>query len=84
MAVTYNYHASITWVFNVNAKKSKKKIFTEFMIFSVLGLLLSELLLWLFINQLHLNNMLAKIMTTVITTIFNFVTRKIFLEGKDI
>ena len=80
IAVIYNYLASIKWVFIVDENKSKKKLFIEFMIFSILGLLLTEFLLFIFINKLSLSKMIAKIIATVVTMIFNFITRKLFLE----
>ena len=80
ISVIYNYIASVTWVFDVNKDKSKVKIFIEFIVFSVIGFLLSELLLWLGIHKLELNAMLVKILSTIIVMVFNFVTRKIFLE----
>ena len=55
-------------------------MFVEFMVFSILGLLLTELLLWLFISKLSINEMVSKIISTAIVMVFNFVTRKIFLE----
>ena len=80
VSVIYNYSASVRWVFNVNAEKSKKRMFIEFMIFSIIGLLLTELLLWLFIDKMSINEMLSKIVSTGIVMVFNFITRKIFLE----
>ena len=80
VSVIYNYIASVKWVFNVNQEKSKKRMFIEFMIFSILGLLLSELLLWILIDLLSINAMISKIVATAIVMVFNFITRKIFLE----
>lgn len=76
----YNYTASIKWVFDVNANKSKKRLFVEFMIFSFIGLGITETLLWIGTQQLGMNAMLVKIMSTIIVMIFNFITRKMFLE----
>ena len=80
VSVIYNYIASVKWVFDVNENNSKKKMFIEFMIFSIIGLLITELLLWLFINKLLINEMISKIVSTAVVMVFNFVTRKIFLE----
>lgn len=76
----YNYMASVTWVFDVTNNKSKKRIFIEFMILCLIGLGLTELLLHIFINILLLNKMISKIISTIIVMVFNFITRKIFLE----
>ncbi len=80
ISTVYNYWASIKWVFEVNKDKSSKKLFIEFVLFSVIGLGLTELLLWIGIDLLSMNAMLIKIIATVIVMIFNFITRKIFLE----
>lgn len=80
VSVIYNYIASVNWVFDVNKNKSKVAMLVEFLVLSVIGLLISELLLWIGIDKLGLNEMLVKIGATVIVMIFNFITRKIFLE----
>lgn len=80
VSVIYNYTASVKWVFHVNEAKSKKKMFVEFMVFSIIGLLLTELLLWVGIDILGQNKMLVKIVATAIVMVFNFITRKLFLE----
>ena len=80
ISTVYNYWASTKWVFEVNKDKSSKRLFIEFVLFSVIGLGLTELLLWIGINLLSMNAMLIKIIATIIVMIFNFITRKIFLE----
>ena len=80
VSVVYNYIASVKWVFKVNKEKTKKQLFIDFMIFSILGLILTEILLWIFIDRLKIGKMIAKIIATGIVMVFNFVTRKIFLE----
>lgn len=80
VSVIYNYIASVKWVFDVNENKNKFRMLAEFLIFSIIGLLLSELLLWLGINKLNMNAMLVKIIATAIVMVFNFITRKLFLE----
>ena len=80
ISTVYNYWASTKWVFEVNKDKSSKRLFIEFVLFSVIGLGLTELLLWIGIDLLSMNAMLIKIIATIIVMIFNFITRKIFLE----
>lgn len=82
IATTYNYIASVRWVFNVNDSKNKKKTFITFIIFSMLGLILNDLIMWFFIELFNLFYILAKLIATVFVMIFNFVTRKIFLEDR--
>lgn len=80
ISVIYNYIASVKWVFNVSKNKSKKRMFIEFMIFSIIGLILSEILLSIGIDKLNMNAMVTKILATIVVMIFNFITRKMFLE----
>ena len=80
VSVIYNYIASVKWVFDVNNKKSKKQMFTEFIIFSIIGLLLTEGIIYLGTDLLKIDAMIIKIIATGIVMVFNFITRKIFLE----
>lgn len=80
ISVIYNYIASVKWVFHVNQEKSRKKMFIEFILFSIFGLLLTELFLWIGIKLLHQNEMLVKVFATAVVMVFNFITRKLFLE----
>ena len=80
VSVIYNYIASVKWVFDVNKNKGKIRMLVEFLIFSIIGLVLTELLLWIGIDKLNMNAMLVKIAATAIVMVFNFITRKIFLE----
>jgi len=83
ISVVYNYIASVKWVFDVNSKKSKKQMFTEFMILSIIGLLITEGIIYLGTNMLKIDPMVIKIIATGVVMVFNFITRKIFLERKD-
>ena len=82
ISTVYNYLASVKYVFKVDNTKKKYQTFVVFVIFSLIGLLLSEGLIYLLINKLKTNEMLAKIISTIIVMVFNFITRKIFLEKK--
>ena len=80
ISVIYNYIASVKWVFDVNKEKSKTKNFIIFVIFSVIGLILTELIMWFGTDIIKISYLIVKIIATIIVMIFNFVTRKIFLE----
>lgn len=80
ISVIYNYIASVKWVFEVNENKSKSRLFTEFIVFSLIGLFITELLIYVGINYLKMDAMIIKIVATIIVMVFNFITRKIFLE----
>ena len=80
ISVIYNYIASVSWVFDVDKDKSQKVLFVQFITLSIIGLLLTELFLFIFINKMGVNEMLSKIIATAIVMVFNFVTRKLTLE----
>ena len=80
ISVIYNYTASVRWVFDVNKEKDAKKQFVIFIIFSVIGLLINDLIMWVSVDFLHVYYLLAKIIATAVVMVFNFVTRKMFLE----
>ena len=80
ISVIYNYTASVKWVFDVNKEKNAKKQFVIFIVFSVIGLILNNIIMWITVDFLSIYYLLAKVVATVIVMIFNFVTRKIFLE----
>ena len=86
VSVILNYILSIYFVFDVDRQKNKKRNFILFVVFSVIGLVLTELLMKLGIDVLNVNYMLVKVGATVIVMVYNFVTRKLFIEraGKKI
>ena len=65
---------------SVIKEKSKKKNFILFIIFSVIGLILTELIMWLGTDIINISYLIVKIIATAIVMIFNFITRKLFLE----
>lgn len=83
IATVYNYIASIRWVFTVDESKNKKKTFVTFVVFSAIGLVLNDLIMWLTMELFNMYYILAKLVATCFVMIFNFVTRKLFLEEKN-
>lgn len=80
ISVIFNYIASIKWVFNVNKEKDEKKNFVLFIIFSVIGLILTEVIMFIGTDIININYLIVKIAATAIVMVFNFITRKMFLE----
>ena len=80
ISVIYNYWASMKFVFNVDAEKNNNKTFVIFIIFSVIGLLLNNFIVYIATDKLGVYYMLSKVIATIFVMIFNFVTRKKFLE----
>ena len=80
VSVIVNYILSVMFVFDVNKEKDSKKNFILFIVFSVIGLGLTELLMWIGVDLMKISYLLVKIGATGIVMVFNFVTRKKFLE----
>lgn len=80
ISVIFNYIASIKWVFDVNKEKDEKKNFVLFIIFSVIGLILTEVIMFIGTDIININYLIVKIAATAIVMVFNFITRKMFLE----
>lgn len=83
VSVIYNYVLSVRWVFTVSNTLSRQKQFVIFVLLSVVGLLLNTLFMWIFTDQIQLDYRIAKIIATVLVMIYNFISRKMFLEAKD-
>jgi len=80
ISVIYNYLASVKWVFNVNKKNSKKRNFILFILFSVIGLLINDFIMWIAVDKINIYYLVSKVIATAIVMVYNFVTRKLFLE----
>ena len=51
-----------------------------FIIFSVIGLLLNDLIVWFTIDKFNMYYLLGNLIATCFVMVFNFITRKLFLE----
>lgn len=80
VSVVFNYILSVLWVFDVDQEKSQVRNFVLFILLSVVGLGLTELSMWVLVEQLGIFYLLSKIIATAIVMVYNFITRKLFLE----
>lgn len=82
VSVVVNYLLSMRFVFQSKKNSNKVKEFAAFVFLSITGLLLTEALMWAGVERIGLHYMLTKVAVTGIVMIYNFVTRKIFLEER--
>ena len=82
VSVTVNYILSMTFVFKSKAC-NKIKEFVVFVCLSIGGLGLNQLILWIGVTFTSVYYLVIKILAMIIVPIYNFITRKIFLESKD-
>ena len=80
-SVTVNYLLSMTFVFK-GKKQSKFKEFIVFVVLSIGGLCLNQLILWIGVTFTSVYYLAVKFFAMVIVPVYNFITRKIFLEEK--
>ena len=75
VSVVFNY------VFTHKQGLSRRREFVIFVVLSVIGLGVNDLLMWLGSSVLGVSYLIVKIVATAIVMVYNFVTRKIFLDG---
>lgn len=95
VSVIVNYILSFKFVFERKEDMNRKAEFVIFIILSVIGLGLNQVVMWI-CTVLVYNNVewiqkllgyglaftVAKVIATAIVMVYNFITRKIFLEKK--
>lgn len=79
VSLIFNYILSIKWVFDVKKKQTVKEI-AIFTILSVMGLGINQVVMYVGSDFLGIHYMLTKLVATAIVMVWNFVTRKIFIE----
>lgn len=80
VSVTFNYLASMKYVFAGKEGMSKQKEFVIFILLSVIGLGINQLGMWIMVDKLTLHYMISKIFVTGVVMVWNFVSRKVCLE----
>lgn len=79
VSLTFNYVVSIKWVFKAN-KKTSIKDFLVFIILSIIGLFINQIIMYIMVEKVNVYYMISKLCSTIIVMLWNFVTKKIFIE----
>lgn len=82
VSVIVNYILSVTFVFETDKKKNKFREFVVFVFLSVIGLGINQFVMWFAGEILGILYMISKIGATAIVMVYNFISRKIFIEKK--
>ena len=83
VSVIFNYISSVKWVFDVDKEKnSKTKELVVFILLSIVGLGINELIMWIMDKEFGIYYMISKIVATIVVMCYNFITRKLFLEKR--
>ena len=83
VSVVFNYLASMRYVFTHIEAMSRRREFVFFSILSVIGLLINNVCMWAGVELLGVHYLIVKIAATAIVMVWNFVTRKIFLDAGE-
>ncbi|MDE7332626.1 MAG: GtrA family protein [Lachnospiraceae bacterium] len=95
VSAVVNYILSIKFVFTHKKEMDKKKEFTVFIILSAIGLIINEIVMYVCIDGIYVHSELLKelitnefmvsisaIIATGVVMVYNFISRKLFLERK--
>ena len=81
-ASTLNYFLSKLYVFRSKNKYSKKIEYFIFISFTVIGALINNIIIFAGQNYIYLDLWLSKLVSLIVVTIFNFITKKIIVFGE--
>lgn len=81
VSVVFNYLASMRYVFTHKEGLSRRREFAIFVVLSVVGLGINNLCMWAGVELAHVHYLVVKIGATAVVMVWNFVTRKIFLDA---
>lgn len=75
VALVVNYFICVCWVF----KYDKKQSFRQIILFagsSILGLVINQVCMWIFVDLFSIHYMVSKIFSTGIVTLWNYVMKR--------
>lgn len=80
VSVVVNYLLSMKFVYEARQRESRVKEFITFVLLSLAGLLINQLVMWISVEFLGIWYQLAKIGATAVVMVYNFISRKIIIE----
>lgn len=86
VSVVFNYVASMHYVFTRRDDISRRREFTIFVILSAIGLVINEIIMVIGVNVLGNSALMVtvtKLVATAIVMVWNFVSRKKWLDAGD-
>ena len=81
VSVIFNYIASMRYVFSHKEDMSRSREFVIFIALSVIGLIINDVLMWAGTELVSIDYRIVKIFATAVVMVWNFITRKIFLDA---
>lgn len=83
VSVIFNYICSMRYVFVRKENADRRKEFVIFLVLSIIGLGMNQLLMWIGTDVLEIYYLIAKLFATALVMVYNFITRKLLLEQRD-
>lgn len=80
ISVFVNYILSMKYVFHGRDDMGKVKEASIFFMLSLVGLFLNQMMMWVAVELLHIYYVAAKLLSTLLVTNYNYISRKKFFE----
>ena len=80
LSVFVNYVLSMRYVFQGREDMGKVKEASIFFMLSLVGLLLNQVIMWVAVEVFQIYYVIAKLLSTLLVTNYNFISRKKFFE----
>ena len=80
LSVFVNYILSMRYVFHGRDDMSKVKEASIFFMLSLVGLFLNQMVMWIAVEFFQIYYVMAKLLSTLLVTNYNFISRKKFFE----
>lgn len=85
ISVLFNYVMSMKFVFKQRQDANGGQVFVIFLVLNLIALGLNQLFMWILVGALPIDNSVlkanvAKVVATFLVMVYNFISRKIFIE----
>ena len=80
LSIIVNYVLSIKYVFHGREDMGKVKEASIFFVLSLIGLFLNQIIMWVAVDVFGIFYAAAKLLSTLLVTNYNFISRKKFFE----
>lgn len=84
ISLVFNYQASMRYVFSHRENMSSSHEFVLFLMLSVVGLAINEVIIWIGTKTLGTSGLMVtitKVVATTVVMVWNFISRKRWLDG---
>jgi putative flippase GtrA len=84
ISLVFNYLASMRYVFSHRENMSSSHEFVLFLMLSVVGLAINEVIIWIGTKTLGTSGLMVtitKVVATTVVMVWNFISRKRWLDG---